>query len=574
MSVRTGGGLIGFFLVILITAACTTGGEPNVTEVGTLPPTATPTPNVVSVPTAVPTATLTLAPTPTAVVTVVATTIPTAVPTVTSIPTPTPVPPTTTPVPTPTATPSWTETLQLIDCDDEYFTEQIVKLSEENKNQLAPRILKLYSGAEELERTETALRCGGTANLSRGGESHITYHIEIDRDGDAFIGYKIGDPVSTPTPISTATPTPIPTTTPTPAATPVPRTPTPVPTPTPTPIPALGSRGNPVPLGSTVQVKNEDPTDHWEVTVVSTMPDATESVLKENSFNDPPEPGNQFYIVTVRAKYLGPDSTHFSGSLRLRAVGNGGVVYTTFSDRCGVIPNELPNPELFADGQIEGSECWQIASGDADSLMMLLEPASVSDSPRVWFSLDSPDSDSEGTSEKMLGPLTSPMPSPGVVPALKAESFLGSRDNPVPLGVTVEVKSEDPIDHWEVTVIRTMPEATESVLKENSFNDPPDSGNQFYIVTVRAKYLGPDSTHFSGSLRLRAVGNGGVVYTTFSDRCGVIPNELPNPELFTNGQIEGSECWQIASGDADSLMILLEPASVSDSSRVWFSLAE
>ena len=134
-------------------------------------------------------------------------------------------------------------------------------------------------------------------------------------------------------------------------------------------------------------MKNEDPTDHWEVTVISAIPNATESVLKENSFNDPPEPGKQFYIVTVRTKYLGLDSTLFDGGFRLRAVGNGGVVYTTFSDSCGVIPNELPDPELFTNGEIEGYECWQIASDDAESLMMFLEPAFLSDSPRVWFSL-------------------------------------------------------------------------------------------------------------------------------------------------------------------------------------------
>ena len=485
MGVQRSSYLIGFFLFILIMAACATGEEPNVTEVATIPPTATPTPNVVPVATVVPTdtpeptptrmarATGTIAPTstPASMVTVVATATPTLAPTATPIPTPTSVPPTATPVPTPT-------------------------------------------------------------------------------------------------------PTAVPTATPTPTATPVPPTPTPVPTPTPTPIPPLGSRNNPVPLGTTVQVKNEDPTDYWEVTVISTMPDATESVLKENSFNDPPEPGNHFYIVTVRAKYLGPDSTRFDGSFRLRAVGNGGVVYTTFSDSCGVTPNELPDPELFTNGQIEGSECWQIASDDAESLMLFLEPAFLSDSPRVWFSLEAPVGDSNGASQIVPGPLPSPMPSPHAVTALEPESFLGSRDNPAPFGITVQVQNEDPTDHWEVTVISTMPDATESVRKENSFNDPPEPGNQFYIVTVRAKYLGPDSTEFRGSLRLGAVGNGGVVYTTFSDSCGVIPKELPDPELFTNGEIEGNECWQIASDDADSLMMFLEPEFLSDSPRVWFSLTE
>ena len=111
------------------------------------------------------------------------------------------------------------------------------------------------------------------------------------------------------------------------------------------------------------------------------------------------------------------------------------------------------------------------------------------------------------------------------------------------------------------------------VLDENRFNDPPEEGKQFYVVRIQASYLGADSNEFDGGYRLRAVGAGGVVYTTFEDSCGVIPDELPNPELFMNGTIEGNECWQIASTDADSLLVFLEPEGWSDEKRTWFSLA-
>ena len=148
----------------------------------------------------------------------------------------------------------------------------------------------------------------------------------------------------------------------------------------------------------------------------------------------------------------------------------------------------------------------------------------------------------------------------------------GSRDNPVPLGTAVEVEHSG-TDHWQVTVLETIADATQIVLDENQFNDSPEVGNQFFIVNVRAKYLGQDSTRFSGISRLKALGDGGVVYTTFGNWCGVIPDELPNPELFTNGTIEGNECWQIASSDVDSLLMILEPDFLSDEgTRVWFSL--
>ena len=210
-----------------------------------------------------------------------------------------------------------------------------------------------------------------------------------------FDGTRITHPTPTPTPTQTPEPSPTPTLTPalTPTHTP---THTPTPTQTPTPTPTHGSRDNPVPLGTAFEVRNSE-TDHWEVTVLETTPDATELVLDENdenpfSFNDPPEAGNQFFIAKVRAKYLGTDSNRFNGSRRLGTSGDGGVVYTILGNSCGDIPDELPNPELFTNGTIEGNKCWEIASTDAESLLMIFEDASASFLPsegnRVWFSMD------------------------------------------------------------------------------------------------------------------------------------------------------------------------------------------
>ena len=183
--------------------------------------------------------------------------------------------------------------------------------------------------------------------------------------------------IATPEPTATAAPTATPT--PTPTATPVP------PTPTPTP-PLLGSRQNPVQFGTEVDVKNADD-DHWRIAIIDTVPDATRLVLGKNSFNNPPKEGFRFYIVTIRVQYLGPDSTSFRGSYRLRALGVGGVVYTTFENSCGVIPDDLPSPELFTNGTVEGNVCWEVADDDVDSLQMFLDSGFLSDSPRTWFAL-------------------------------------------------------------------------------------------------------------------------------------------------------------------------------------------
>ncbi len=144
--------------------------------------------------------------------------------------------------------------IRSLTCEDQRLIEPILKLSEDNENPFARRILKLYPGAEELERTGRILRCRGEAALSRGGKSYITYRYEIDRDGDAFIGYEIGEGVSTLTPAATRTPAPTPSDTgeavptPTPAAT---RTPAPTPSDTgeavPTPTPAATRTPAPTP---------------------------------------------------------------------------------------------------------------------------------------------------------------------------------------------------------------------------------------------------------------------------------------------------------------------------------------
>ena len=101
----------------------------------------------------------------------------------------------------------------------------------------------------------------------------------------------------------------------------------------------------------------------------------------------------------------------------------------------------------------------------------------------------------------------------------------------------------------------------------------PGEGQQFFIARMRATYRGDGSANFDGSFRFRAVGDGGVSYSTFGNSCGVIPDDLPNPEVFTGGTIEGNGCWAIDSGDAASLVMFDDPfLSFDDSDRRWFAL--
>ena len=140
--------------------------------------------------------------------------------------------------PSPEETPTPTSALPIQDC--EKLGPRIIDLSEKNENPFAGRILKLYEIAE-VSRTETRLDCQATAKWSKGGDNAIRYHVEVDADGDAFIGYERGDAIEpTATPGSPLTLTPTPgsplTLTPTPGPS---QTPTPTPGPSPTPTPTL-----------------------------------------------------------------------------------------------------------------------------------------------------------------------------------------------------------------------------------------------------------------------------------------------------------------------------------------------
>ena len=167
---------------------------------------------------------------------------------------------------------------------------------------------------------------------------------------------------------------------------------------------------------------------------------------------------------------------------------------------------------------------------------------------------------------------STPMPEP--TPFCTPPGPLGSRECPLPFGIPAEVKFEES-DHWAITVLSVQRDATQVVLSENVYNDPPADANQFYMATVRAKYLGPGSTEFDGGYRLNALGVGGVVYD-FRAECGVIPSDLRlhDPELFTGGTVQGSVCWEIASSDAESLVLIVDADHFQNDDRAWFALTE
>lgn len=153
-------------------------------------------------------------------------------------------------------------------------------------------------------------------------------------------------------------------------------------TPVTPPPPPIGTRENPIPMGTAAALE-----DGWTMRVAGTIPDATAAVLARNMFNDPPKPGFQFFIVRVEATYTGTGSKRFDASYRLRSVGGSAVSYSTFENSCGVIPDEISDAEVFTGGTIAGNECWEVRTSDVGSLVMYDGPFLGNDANRKFFAL-------------------------------------------------------------------------------------------------------------------------------------------------------------------------------------------
>lgn len=119
-----------------------------------------------------------------------------------------------------------------------------------------------------------------------------------------------------------------------------------------------GSRENPLPIGA--MVVNED----WDI-VLGTPREAGNEVSAENQFNDLPKPGMEYWIVPVTATYTGDDTGTAWVDLTIKFVGSDNKAY---SDRCGVIPDDLSDvDQVYPGGIAEGNSCLAVPAG-ADGL--------------------------------------------------------------------------------------------------------------------------------------------------------------------------------------------------------------
>jgi hypothetical protein len=150
-----------------------------------------------------------------------------------------------------------------------------------------------------------------------------------------------------------------------------------------------------------------------------------------------------------------------------------------------------------------------------------------------------------------------------------APDALGTRGAPLELGTVIEM------GEWTVAVTEVTPDATDAVMAENQFNDPPVEGRQFVLFRVEATYAGDDSgdpwLDFSWAI-VGSVGNtfGGA---SFDDYCGVIPDALDERgETFPGGSVEGNVCVSAASDQLEGGTILVEETFSFEDTRAFYAL--
>jgi hypothetical protein len=127
------------------------------------------------------------------------------------------------------------------------------------------------------------------------------------------------------------------------------------------------------------------------------------------------------------------------------------------------------------------------------------------------------------------------------------------------------------VGDWKVRVIDVIPDAAEIVLEVNPFNDPPESGSQFFMTTLEAEYTGTESGNFWVDIDWKAVGPSAVAYEE-GIGCGIVPDSVwDTGESFPGGVITGNVCWSVTAADAADLVMLLEEG-FDDTTRTIYRL--
>ncbi|SNU01053.1 hypothetical protein SAMN06298212_10655 [Ruaniaceae bacterium KH17] len=129
-----------------------------------------------------------------------------------------------------------------------------------------------------------------------------------------------------------------------------------------------GTRANPYPIGTELR------TDDWTLVVNGVDLDATDAVMAENEFNDPPEDGNVYILVNLTATYTGSDAAGAMPWALVEYVSAGGNTFDALSfDTFAVAPDAFDSlTTLYEGASTTGNAILQVpAEGVADGTLAI-----------------------------------------------------------------------------------------------------------------------------------------------------------------------------------------------------------
>lgn len=135
----------------------------------------------------------------------------------------------------------------------------------------------------------------------------------------------------------------------------------------------------------------------------------------------------------------------------------------------------------------------------------------------------------------------------------------GTRENPYPIGSTIEN------DDWRVVVNSVTPNATDAVLSENEFNEPPADGSQYMLVNYSATYLGDNADgEMPAFVTVEYVTADGTTVNSF-DNVIVAPEAIDTTStLYTDGTATGNAVFEVTADTADQGVLAITPGMLGD----------
>jgi hypothetical protein len=329
---------------------------------------------------------------------------------------------------------------------------------------------------------------------------------------------------------------------------------------------AQDTREDPAPFGTPVMVGD------WSVRVSRVQLNADSIVLAANQFNDPPPDGFQFVMALLDATYLGPKTGDLKWDADFKVVGLSNRAFDQGDPGCGVVPRDIYSvPEAYPGGRITANVCWAVPKSDIRSLVMFSDTLVGQSQGRKFFALSEPGSTRASVDEAEAQPSATRTQIADARAAAGRDTRFGGRHNPIPLGQSKAVGD------WTIRVRSVIPDATNLVMAENSFNDSPARQNQFVLVQLDARLSGDvaESTTFWTDLSLKVLGPKSLAFGQSEADCGVIPDDIFSaPEVFPGGIIQGNACWEVRQVEADSLLLIVEPNFGSSLDEpIFFSLS-